>query len=177
MTEGQAWADLERGSSGDLHTLLPPGLLDSFSNCPYNFFCIQCMRACAHTHTYTQSLELPLQFLLRSAHTHTHLLRAKVRTRLQQQKSHQRVHTHTHTHRESLGLPLQFLLRLACTHTYIHLRTKVGTCLPQQKSHQHNILSCLYFEMRVVFKIIQKVYFEGFFLRTLKSDIPEQDSS
>ena len=101
MTEGQAWADLERGSSGDLHTLLPPGLLDSFSNCPYNFFCIQCMRACAHTHTYTQSLELPLQFLLRSAHTHTHLLRAKVRTRLQQQKSHQRVHTHTHTHTES----------------------------------------------------------------------------
>ena len=26
-TEGQAWADLERGFSGDLHTLLPPGLL------------------------------------------------------------------------------------------------------------------------------------------------------
>ena len=55
VTEGQAWADLERGSSGDLHTLLPPGLLGSCSNCPYNFFCIQCMRACVHTHTHTHT--------------------------------------------------------------------------------------------------------------------------
>ena len=116
--EGQAWADLERGFSGDLHTLLPPGLLDSCYNCPYSFSCIQCM----HTHAHSC-----IQCMHTHAHTHTHTVPGIAST------ISPALHTHTDTHL---------------------LRTKVRTCLPQQKSHQHNILSCLYFEMRVVFEII-----------------------
>lgn len=63
VIEGQAWADLERGSSGDLHALLP------------------------HRDCWT----IPrIGFIISLAFsTHTDLLRAKFRTYLLQQKSHE----------------------------------------------------------------------------------------